>query len=369
MYLVAAEITNTTKCIVNSLMNVDTPISFCHSSQPKEQAQSSRFNPNRRYQRFIMTITRIGVVGIGHQGKRHLQKYQQIEDCVIVGISDSDENCIDDAGECFGCRAYTDHRDLIGKVDAVSITVPTDAHYATAKDFLANGIHILLEKPMAKSLDEADELIELSKEHKAILQIGFIERFNPAITALTNYLERPLFIEAHRLHPFFIRGTEVDVILDLMIHDLDIILHFVHSPVKQVDATGISVLSDQVDIANARIKFENGCVANITASRVTNKVMQKIRFFGKQGYNSIDYAKREIISLYRLFDDEGKPIIGENPVSIESCDPLETEIRAFVHSVRNGQRPAVTGEEARASLELGLQIIGQIDENLEQLQL
>jgi predicted dehydrogenase len=313
-----------------------------------------------------MEMTRIGVVGIGHQGKRHLEKYQQIENCTVVGISDSDGNCVDDASESIGCRGYTDHRDLIGKVDAVSITVPTDAHYATAKDFLLNGIHVLLEKPMAKSLDEADELIELSKEHKAILQVGFIERFNPAITALTNYLERPLFIEAHRLHPFFIRGTDIDVILDLMIHDLDIILHYVHSPVKQVDATGISVLSEQVDIANARVKFENGCVANITASRVTDKVMQKIRFFSKQGYNSVDYTKREIISLYRSFGDEGKPIIRQNPVSIESCDPLETEIRAFMQSVRNGQQPVVTGEQGRASLELGLQIIGQIDDNLEQ---
>jgi predicted dehydrogenase len=316
-----------------------------------------------------MEITRIGVIGIGHQGKRHFQKYQQIEECTIVGISDSDENCIDDAGECLGCRGYTDHRDLIGKVDAVSITVPTDAHFATAKDFLANGIHILLEKPMVKSLDEADELIGLGKEHKAIVQIGFTERFNPAITAVADYLQRPLFIEAHRLHPFFIRGTDVDVILDLMIHDLDIILHFVDSPVKQVDATGIAVLSEQADIANARIKFENGCVANLTASRVTDKVMQKIRFFGKQGYNSVDYAKRKIISLYRCFDDEGKPIIKQNPVSIESCDPLEAEIRAFVQSVRNGRKPVVTAEETRASLELCLQIIDQINDNLEQLQL
>lgn len=316
-----------------------------------------------------MELTRIGVVGIGHQGKRHFEKYQQIEECTIVGISDSDRNCIDDASECFGYRGYIDYRELIGKVDAVSITVPTDAHYATAKDFLANGIHVLLEKPMVKSLDEADELIELSKEHKAILQIGFIERFNPTITALDNYLQRPLFIEAHRLHPFFIRGTDVDVILDLMIHDLDIILHFVQSPVVQVDATGISVLSEKADIANARIKFESGCVANITASRVTDKVLQRMRFFGKQGYNSVDFAKRKIISLYRIFDDEGKPVIKENPVSIENCDPLETEIRAFVHSVRNGQQPLVSGEETRASLELGLQIIDQIDNNLEQVQL
>jgi predicted dehydrogenase len=316
-----------------------------------------------------MEMTKIGVIGIGHQGKRHLQKYQQIEECTVVGISDIDEGCIDGVDSCHGCCTHTNHRDLIGEVDAVSITVPTSAHYAIAKDFLSHGIHTLIEKPLAKSLNEADELIRLSKEHKAVLQVGFIERFNPAINALADSIDRPLFIEAHRLHPFFIRGTDVDVVLDLMIHDLDIILHFVHSPVRQVDATGISVLSDQVDIANARIIFENGCVANITASRITNKVMRKIRFFGKQGYNSVDFAQQEIISLYRWFNERGKPIIKQNPVAIKNYDPLEKEIRAFMHSVRAGRQPVATGEEARVSLELGLKIIDRMNGNLEQLQL
>lgn len=316
-----------------------------------------------------MEKTRIGVIGAGHMGKNHLKKYQLIEECTIAGISDIDESLIGDAGECYGCCTHTDHRDLIGKVDAVSIAVPTGAHYATAKDFLANGIHVLLEKPIAGTLEEADALIGLSKESGATLQIGFIERFNPAIRSLVNFLESPLFIEVHRLHPFFIRGTDVDVVLDLMIHDLDVILHFVRSAVRQVDATGISVLSDQVDIANARITFENGCVANITSSRVTNDVKQKIRFFCEQGYNSVDYAKRELTSLYRRFDDQGKPVIGQNPVTIEMYDPLEAQIRSFVNSVRTGQPPAVTGEEARASLELGLQIISRMNERLEQLQI
>ncbi len=315
-----------------------------------------------------MQNTRIGVIGIGHLGNYHLQKYQQIEGCAIVGVSDIKDECTQGAADCYGCSTHTNHRELIGKVDAVSIAVPTSAHHATAKDFLSNGVDVLLEKPITQTLEQADELIRIAKDKGAILQIGFVERFNPAVTALANFLRRPLFIEAHRLHPFFTRGTDVDVILDLMIHDLDIILHFVHSPVTQVDATGVSVLSDEVDIANARVTFENGCVANITASRVTNKKMQKIRFFSDEGYNSVDFAKRELDSLYRKFDDQGKAVIGQNPVNIEMCDPLEAEIRSFVQSVHTRQQPAVTGEEGRASLSLGLEIINTMRENLEKIQ-
>lgn len=311
-----------------------------------------------------MEKTRVGVVGIGKMGNYHLQKYQMIQECSIAGICDIDGDCAIGAGKDHGYDTHDEHRSLIGKVDAVSIAVPTYAHHAIAKDFLENGVDVLLEKPITRTLEEADELIELAEANGAILQVGFVERFNPAITALADFLEHPLFIEAHRLHPFFERGTDVDVIVDLMIHDLDIILHFVASPVKNVDATGISVLSDQVDIANARITFENGCVANVTASRVTNKTMQKIRFFGEQGYNAVDYTKRELNSLYRRFDDQGKPVIGQNPVNIKMCDPLEAEIRSFVESVRTRQTPVVTGRDGRASLKLGLDIIDRMNENL-----
>ncbi len=316
-----------------------------------------------------METTRIGVIGMGKMGKYHLQKYQQIDECAVVGIADVDEACVNGAAEGYSCATHTDHRDLIGKVDAVSIAVPTSDHYRTAKDFLANGIHVLLEKPIAATLAEADEMLRLSEEHGAIFQIGFIERFNPAITALAQFLEKPLFVESHRLHPFFNRGTDVDVVLDLMIHDLDIILHFVNSPLSQVDATGISVLSEEIDIANARITFENGCVANVTASRVTSKVMQKMRFFSEQGYNSVDFAKRELTSLHRRFDGQGKPVISQNPVSIERRDPLEAEIRSFVQAVRTRQQPVVTGKDGRASLALSLEIIDRMNENLDRLRL
>ena len=316
-----------------------------------------------------MEKTRVGVIGVGHQGHYHLQKYQLIEECTVIGISDIDEGCVNGMAENYGCCTHTDHRDLIGNVDAVSIAVPTVDHFRTAKDFLVNGIHVLLEKPIASTLEEADELIRLGKKHGAIFQIGFVERFNPAVTALAEFLEQPLFIEAHRLHPFFTRGTDVDVVMDLMIHDLDIILHLVNSPVDRVDATGISVLSERVDIANARISFENGCVANVTASRVTNKVMQKIRFFGEQGYNSVDYAKRELTSLRRRFDEQGRPVIEQNPVSIKMCDPLETEIRSFLQAVRKGQPSVASGEEARGSFVLGLEIVKSMKDKMENLRL
>ncbi len=310
-----------------------------------------------------MEKTKIGVIGAGQMGQYHIQKYQMIEECALIGVSDIDESCANGAAESYGCRTHTDYQDLIDKVDAVSIAVPTHAHYRVAKDFLENGIDVLLEKPIATTLAEADELIELSREKGKIFQIGMIERFNPAITALAEFIGKPMFVEAHRLHPFFNRGTDVEVVLDLMVHDLDIILHMVGSPVDRVDATGISVLSDKVDIANARITFENGCVANVTASRVTNKVMQKIRFFSEEGYNAVDYGKRELVSLNRRFDEQGQPIIEQNPVSIQMCDPLEEEIRSFVQAVRTRQQPVVSGEDARGAFELALNIIECMEKN------
>ncbi len=310
-----------------------------------------------------MEKTRVGVIGAGQMGQYHIQKYQMIEECDLIGISDIDESCANGAAESYGCRTHTDCQDLIDKVDAVSIAVPTHAHYRVAKDFMENGVDVLLEKPIATTLAEADELINLSREKGTIFQIGMIERFNPAITALAEFIGKPMFVEAHRLHPFFNRGTDVEVVLDLMVHDLDIILHMVGSPVDRVDATGISVLSDKVDISNARITFENGCVANVTASRVTNKVMQKIRFFSEEGYNAVDYGKRELVSLNRRFDEQGQPIIEQNPVSIQMCDPLEAEIRSFVQAVRTRQQPVVSGEDARGAFELALNIIECMEKN------
>lgn len=304
---------------------------------------------------------KVGVVGAGHLGNYHLQKYQKIPDCEIVCAADTVREQSLKAAKVYSCEALFDHRDLAGRVDAASVAVPTRFHYEVTKDLLSAGIDVLLEKPICVTLEEADKLISIAKSKGAIFQIGFVERFNPAIAALEKVIGTPLFIESHRLHPFFERGTDVDVILDLMIHDLDIILNFVKSPLKNVEAVGVSVLSNEVDISNARITFQNGCVANITASRVTGKVMQKIRFFGPEGYHSIDYGKRELVSLSRKSGDDGRIEIGENDIEVEVYDPLEKEIRAFVNSVITRETPLVSGRDGRKSLDLALRIIDKMN--------
>ena len=310
-----------------------------------------------------MKEIRVGVVGIGHLGGYHLQKYQRIPDCRIVGVVDAIEERARKAAELYGCAVVEDYRKLAGMVDAVSIAVPTVSHHEVASVFLNAGVDVLLEKPIAATLAEADELIALADAKGLILQIGFVERFNPAVAALHSVMEKPLFIESHRLHPFFERGTDVDVILDLMVHDLDIILHFVRSPVETVDAVGVSVLSEKVDIANARLTFASGCVANITASRVTAKTMQKIRFFGVEGYHAVDYGKRKLVSLGRRNGPDGQVTITENPVEIKMQDPLEEEIRAFVRAVTDRTPPSVSGRDGRDALELALSINDAIDRN------
>jgi predicted dehydrogenase len=303
-----------------------------------------------------MKIKKVGVVGIGHLGTYHLQKYQKLQ-APIAAVADISPERAKGAADLYGCRAFTDYRDMIGAVEAVSIAVPTAFHHAVASVFLDAGIHVLLEKPIATTLEEADDLIDRADRNGVILQVGFIERFNPAIVALEQVIDSPMFIETHRLHPFFERGTDVDVVLDLMVHDLDIILNFVHSPLRRVEAVGIPVLSEKVDIANARIVFENGCVANITASRVTGKTMQKIRFFGAEGYHSVDYAKRELVSLGRKKKGNGETEIVENKVEVRMQDPLEAEVRSFLEAAADGREPKVSGREARKSLSLGLAIL------------
>jgi predicted dehydrogenase len=312
-----------------------------------------------------MNKVKVGVVGIGHLGNYHLQKYQKLPNCKIVGVADIADERIREAAEKYNCKALSDHRELIGEVDAVSIAVPTSAHHGIAKDFLKAGVDVLLEKPIAATLAEADELVDIAGGNNRVFQIGFVERFNPAIMALKTVMGKPLFIEAHRLHPFFGRGTDVDVILDLMIHDLDIILHFVRSPISTVEAVGVSVMSDKVDIANARLTFNSGCVANVTASRVTGKKLQKIRFFGIEGYHAVDYAKRELVSLNKRKDEGGKIEIIGNPVEVGNHDPLEEEIRSFVDAVANRMPASVSGGEGREALELAL-IIGERIKNAQE---
>jgi predicted dehydrogenase len=307
-----------------------------------------------------MKDLRIGVIGLGHLGNYHLQKYAKMDTCKVIGVADIVTEKAQRAAELNDCHAFTDYRRMIGAVDAVSIAVPTANHYDVAKAFLEADTDILLEKPITRTLDEANTLVALAEARQRILQIGLIERFNPAIIALHAIMGKPLFIEAHRLHPFFERGTDVDVILDLMIHDLDIILHYVKSPLLRIDAVGVPVLSDKIDIANVRLTFENSCVANITASRVTGKIMQKIRFFGTEGYHAVDYGKRELMSLRKTRDSEGKIVITDNKVEVIQHDPLEQEIRSFIDAVMTRTEPVVSGKDGRDALSLALQIVDKM---------
>jgi predicted dehydrogenase len=302
----------------------------------------------------------IGVVGIGHLGNYHLQKYSKLENCEIVAVADALSDRAKKAADIYKCAAFNDYRAMLDKVDAVSIAVPTGEHYMVARDFLAAGVDVLIEKPICATLAQADELIGLAKTKNLILQVGFVERFNPAVMALENVIEKPMFIEAHRLHPFFERGTDVDVILDLMIHDLDIILKFVNSPLTGVEAVGVPILSDKIDISNVRLSFKSGCIANITASRISAKTMQKIRFFGAEGYHSVDCQKREILSLGKRKNEAGQLQIMQNNIEVGSHDPLEEEIRSFVNCVVKRTKPIISGEDARKSLDLATDIISKM---------
>lgn len=295
-------------------------------------------------------MIRIGVVGIGHVGKHHLRKYAGFDNISIVAVADCEEERANEAAEQYQCLSFNDHRKMTGMVSAVSIAVPTSAHYEIARDFLEAGIDVLLEKPMTETLDQADELNAIARRNNLVFQIGFIERFNPAVLALERVASTPLFIEAHRLHPFFERGTDVDVILDLMIHDIDIVLYFTKSPLISVDAVGVPVMTDKIDICNARLKFQNGCVANITASRISTKSMQKARFFSVDGYNAVDYEKRELVSLSRVKNPQGRYDIIQNHGEIKMLDPLEEELRSFLSACDAREVPPVTGVDGRNAL-------------------
>jgi len=291
---------------------------------------------------------KVAVVGVGYLGGFHAEKYAAMSDVDLIGVVDIDEERLSQIAQSVGSKPYNDYREILDRVDAVSIAVPTTLHSRIAIPFLEKGIAVLLEKPMTSNLDEAYEIIDAAKRGKGILQIGHLERFNPAIIALAGSIKRPMFIEVHRISPFRKRSTDVDVILDLMIHDIDIILSLVDSKIASVEAVGVPVLTDQVDIANARVRFESGCIANITASRVSLDVMRKIRIFQPDSYISIDYAKKAV-DIYRL--SSKKQIVHEN-TKISDTDALEAEIRAFVDAVRFNKTPVVDGIAGLTSIEV-----------------
>jgi predicted dehydrogenase len=302
-------------------------------------------------------MLKAAVIGVGYLGRYHAQKYAEFNDVALVGVADvSSSNASEVAQRC-NTVAYPDHRALLSEVDLVSIAVPTEAHHAVARDCLDAGVHILVEKPVTETVEQAEELIALAKNNACVFQVGHLERFNPALTALKGILDSPRFIESHRMAPFKTRGLDVNVVLDLMIHDIDVILNMVKSPLADVRATGAAILTDEVDIANARMEFANGCVANVTASRVSRESLRKIRVFQSAEYFSIDFLERKI-AVVRKGSEPGQFEIENKTFAQE--DALRNEIRAFVDAVRNDAPPLVSGEDGKRALEVALAINRQM---------
>lgn len=307
---------------------------------------------------------RVGVIGVGYLGKFHAEKYARMDKVDLVGVVDANRSQAESVAHQFGTCAYDDHRDLLGKVDAVSIAVPTPTHYAVSRDFLSHDVDVLIEKPITMNLNEADDLIQMAEHRGCLIQVGHLERFNPAVLALEDVVRNPRFIESHRLSVFKERGTDVSVVLDLMIHDIDIILNFVRSRVKSIHAAGISVVSKHVDIANARLEFDGGCVANVTASRISMKNERKIRLFQKEAYISVDFANHEITTV-RPDGQSADGIIPGMAIgqrNFTKADALDDELKSFVHSVIKRQTPEVTGQMGRDALKIALSIMEQIQQ-------
>jgi predicted dehydrogenase len=302
----------------------------------------------------------VGVVGVGYLGRFHAEKYAQSHKANLVGVADIDEHRAREVSSDLGAEAFRDYRDLLGRVRCVSIAVPTQLHYSVAREFLAAGVDVLVEKPIAASLKEGEELVSLARSGGLMLQVGHLERFNPAIRRLEGVIKDPKFVECHRLAPFVERGTDVDVVLDLMIHDIDVIASLVRSPVKTVEAVGVPVLTDKPDIANARITFANGCIANVTASRVSMKRERKVRFFQPDAYISLDYDHRRAQIFYKPSQGAGWQDIRGETLEIAEGDALADEIDSFLDSVRSRSVPLVSGEEGLRALEIASMISQQL---------
>lgn len=301
---------------------------------------------------------RTAVIGVGYLGNFHAQKYAALPDVDLVGVVDSDPKRAAEIASALGTVAISDHRELLGQVDAVSVVVPTQFHHTVARDFLSSGVHVLIEKPITVTIAEADELIALADQNKVVFQVGHLERFNPVLVAVESILEKPLFIESVRIAPFKPRGTDVNVVLDLMIHDIDIIQHIVKSPVERIDAIGAPVFTGEEDIANARILFESGCVANVTASRISLKSERKMRIFQRDAYLTLDFQNRKVLVAKKgsgeLFP--GIPNVKVDERELGQADALLSEIESFISAIREGKQPQVSGRDGRMALETALKI-------------
>ena len=303
---------------------------------------------------------KVGVIGVGYLGKFHAEKYAASPKSQLVAVVDTDGARAQEIGASVGVEALADYRALFGRVQCVSIAVPTRLHYQVAQDFIAAGVDVLVEKPLTADIAEARELVEAATKQGVILQVGHLERFNPAIRRLEGVVKDPRFVECHRLAPFIERGTDVNVVLDLMIHDIDVIASLVRSPVERVEAVGVPVLTDKPDIANARIKFANGCIANVTASRVSLKRERKVRFFQPDAYISIDYDQRRAQIYHKPAPGAGWLDIRAENIDIKDGDALADEIDSFLDCVAARQAPLVGGAEALTALEIASMISRQL---------
>jgi predicted dehydrogenase len=304
-------------------------------------------------------MTKVAVIGVGHLGKQHARIYSEMEGIELVGVVDINKSRSEEVAMTYHTQAYTDYRDIFDKVDAVSLSVPTSDHARVGIELLERGIDVLIEKPIASTSAEAQALIDAAARSSRLLQVGHVERFNPVVKLAREAATRPQFFEIHRLAAFSPRSLDIDVVLDLMIHDLDIVLSLVSAPVREVRAVGIPVLSQRADIANARVEFEDGCVANFTASRVSLEKIRKLRFFQPHDYISVDYSSQTgtMVSL-RMGRVQQRKL---DPVNEE---PLKVELAAFVECVATRRSPAVSGQDGLRALELAMRINGAIAERL-----
>ena len=325
-----------------------------------------------------MKKLKVGIIGTGHLGKLHTKLFKEIDNCDLLGIYDQDPGKADAAGKEFGVKVFDTREDLFNSIEAVSVVATTSAHHEIAKSALEKGIHVFVEKPITVKIEEAEELVALAASKKLNLQVGHIERFNPALVSLEKYNLDPKFIQTDRLAQFNPRGTDVAVVLDLMIHDIDIILSLIKSDVKNISASGVAVVSDNIDIANARIEFENGAVANVTASRISQKKMRKMRMFQRDNYISLDFTTG-VAEVFRLvspqemseghflsFGEMGvgekkKFVVYEQP-EMKELNALKHELQLFTDSVLNKTKPIVSGEDGLKALKVAETIIKKIEE-------
>lgn len=306
-----------------------------------------------------MSTVPVGVVGVGFQGRRHAQKLNAITEAKLVAVVDTDGDRLERVARELGVEGTEDYRDLLGRVSAAVVATPTSTHFAIASDLLCAGIHVLIEKPMATRIDEARKLVEMAERRNVVLQVGHLERFNPVVVAMAEHVTEPQFIESIRIAPFKPRGLDVSVVLDLMIHDIDLIHSFVQAPIAHVDAVGRSVFTDNTDVANARITFANGCVANVTSSRISLKTERTLRIFQPHTYLSGDLHR---LTLSHFATGSNEPVTGPDDVRMErksfrDADVLMEQARAFLRSVAGGPEPVANGRVALDTLETATEII------------